>query len=188
MKLIVGLGNPGIKYANHLHNAGFIVLDQLADRLNVVNFKEKFNAIYAKSSQNGEDFILMKPMTFMNNSGEAVSACMKFFKISFQNLVVIFDDLDLEVGKVRFRLNGGHGGHNGMRSIIQYLGTNDFKRVRLGISRPPERMSVSNYVLSNWKEEELTKLNHIEDGILEYLIRFIKDSVFENTSLQHFEV
>lgn len=184
MKLIVGLGNPGPEYEKTLHNAGFMVVDQLASRLDIFSFKDKFNALIAKSSWQGEEFILMKPLTFMNNSGQAITACLKFFKIPLENTVVIYDDLDLAAGKARFRLNGGHGGHNGVRSTIEHVGSQNFKRVRLGIDRPPGKMATASYVLGPWKEPNLSKFLQIEDEVVERLLRYISDSTFENTSLQ----
>ena len=182
MKLIVGLGNPGEAYQRNLHNTGFMMLDQLAMRLGSPPLRKKFYSVIAKSHWAGADFILMKPMNFMNNSGQAVSACQQFFNISTEEIAVIYDDLDLPLGMARFRLNGGHGGHNGVRSIIQHLGTEDFKRVRLGIGRPPTGMDPMNYVLSNWKEVNLQKMQELQSEVIDGLIRFISNSIFENTS------
>ncbi len=184
MKLIVGLGNPGIAYQHQRHNAGFMVVDQLARCLDAPSFYNKFQAAITKSEREGTRFVLMKPMTFMNNSGRTVFACSQFFKIPVEEeMVVVYDDLDLPLGKVRFRLKGGHGGHNGVRSIIEHLGTERFKRIRLGIGRPPDGVSPRNYVLGKWWKGDLRKFNKIQDSVIHYLTRFINDSVFENTSL-----
>ena len=184
MKLIVGLGNPGITYQHQRHNAGFMVVDQLAQCLDAPSFYNKFQAAITKSEWEGTRFVLMKPMTFMNNSGRTVFACSQFFKIPVEEqMVVVYDDLDLPLGKVRFRLKGGHGGHNGVRSIIEQLGTERFKRIRLGIGRPPQGVTPRNYVLSKWWKGDLRKFNKIQDSVIHYLMRFINDSVFENTSL-----
>ena len=184
MKLIVGLGNPGIAYQHQRHNAGFMVVDQLAQRLEAPSFYNKFQAAITKSEWEGTRFVLMKPMTFMNNSGRSVFVCSQFFKIPVEEeMVVVYDDLDLPLGKVRFRLKGSHGGHNGVRSIIEHLGTERFKRIRLGIGRPPQGVSPRNYVLSKWWKEDLRKFNKIRDSVFHNLMRFINDSVFENTSL-----
>ena len=184
MKLIVGLGNPGIAYQHQRHNAGFMVVDQLAQCLDAPSFYSKFQAAITKSEWEGTRFVLMKPMTFMNNSGRTVFACSQFFKIPVEEeMVVVYDDLDLPLGKVRFRLKGSHGGHNGVRSIIEQLGTERFKRIRLGIGRPPQGVSPRNYVLSKWWKGDLRKFNKIQDSVIHYLMRFINDSVFENTSL-----
>lgn len=184
MKLIVGLGNPGTEYENTLHNVGFMMVDQLAYEVNTTSFREKFNALMAKSRWQDEEFILLKPLTYMNRSGQAVLACLSFFKIPITELVVIYDDLDLSCGRVRCRNNGGHGGHNGMRSIIDHLGSRDFKRVRIGIDRPPGNMAPSSYVLSNWTKANLEKYQTIEKDVIEYLLGFISKSVFDNTSFQ----
>ncbi len=185
MKLIVGLGNPGSAYERNLHNTGFLFLEQLAKELGDPPFREKFQAEIAKSNWRGEDFILMKPLTFMNNSGQSVSACQKFFKIELEEIVVIYDDLDLPPGKARFRSNGGHGGHNGVRSIMQHLENQDFKRVRLGIGRPPAGMEPRHYVLSNWKDADLSQFAKIQNEVIESLIRFISDSIFETRSFSN---
>jgi len=185
MKLIVGLGNPGSAYERNLHNTGFLLLEQLAKELGDLPFREKFQAGIAKSHWKGEAFILMKPLTFMNNSGQAVSACQNFFKIDLTEIVVIYDDLDLPSGKARFRSNGGHGGHNGVRSIIQHLGNQNFKRVCLGIGRPPAGMVPRHYVLSNWKDNDWGKFAKIQNEVIESLIRFISDSIFETISFSN---
>ncbi len=184
MKLITGLGNPGAGYEQNRHNIGFLLLDQLADQLGISSFREKFHALITKSRVGNEDVILMKPMTFMNNSGQAVIACMDFFKIPIEEIVIIYDDLDLPAGKVRLRTRGGHGGHNGVRSIIQHLKTQNFKRIRFGIGRPPEGIAPRHYVLSNWSEEDKQKLHQLQEEIIEHLMRFISHSEFKDTSLQ----
>ncbi|MBF0286754.1 MAG: aminoacyl-tRNA hydrolase [SAR324 cluster bacterium] len=183
MKLIVGLGNPGAGYEQNRHNIGFLVLDQLAKHLGGASFREKFHALIAKSSVGSENFILMKPLTFMNNSGQAVVACMNFFKISVNEVAIIYDDLDLPTGKVRFRVSGGHGGHNGIRSIIQHLKTQDFKRIRFGIGRPPQGMAPRDYVLSNWNESDKQQINQVQEETIPHLMRFISHSEFKDTSL-----
>ena len=183
MKLIVGLGNPGIAYQGQLHNAGFMVIDQLARRLDAPSFNNKFQAAITKSAWQGTGYILMKPMTFMNNSGQTVYACSQFFKIPVEEeMVVIHDDLDLPLGKARLRLEGGHGGHNGVRSIIEQLGTERFKRIRLGIDRPPEGVTPRDYVLSSWRSGDRQKFQKIQDSVIHFLMRFINDSIFANTS------
>ncbi len=182
MKVIVGLGNPGDSYAKNMHNAGFMMVDEIAKHLHIASFREKFNAEFVKSSLDDNDFLLLKPMTYMNNSGQAVSACLKFFKIPPQQSLVIFDDLDLTLGKVRLRVNGGHGGHNGVKSIINHLGTQDFKRIRVGIGRPPGESQAKDYVLSNWTGASLKQLNAVQSQIVERVLRFIRGSSFENDS------
>ena len=129
MKLIVGLGNPGKEYENTRHNLGFVVIDQLASKLNVELNKKKFNGLYC---QTGE-YILLKPQTYMNNSGECISTFLNYFHIPLDNLLVIYDEIALPLGKFRYRGQGSDGGHNGMKNIIKLIGSKDFKRLRIGI-------------------------------------------------------
>jgi PTH1 family peptidyl-tRNA hydrolase len=158
MKLIVGLGNPGVRYENTRHNAGFMVLDKLAEKAGVLINKEKFEGKYAKVKIKGEDVILLKPETFMNDSGFSVRACMDFFKIAPEDILVIYDDLDTPVGSIRLRQNGSAGGHNGIKSVIKCALDTDFNRIRVGIGRDPQ-IPIINYVLSKFKEEELEPLD-----------------------------
>lgn len=131
MKLIVGLGNPGKEYENTRHNLGFVIIDQLANKLNVELNKKKFNGLYY---QIGE-YLLLKPQTYMNNSGECIAAFINYFRIDLNDLLVIYDDIALPLGKFRYRCQGSAGGHNGMKNIIELLGNEDFKRLRVGIGR-----------------------------------------------------
>ncbi|WP_294581681.1 aminoacyl-tRNA hydrolase [uncultured Thomasclavelia sp.] len=172
MKLIVGLGNPGKEYDKTRHNTGFMVIDNLAKKLNVSIDQKKFKALYVKCKYHGEDVILLKPQTFMNLSGEAVIAAMNFYKIDIDDILVIYDDLDMPVGKLRLRKSGSAGGHNGIKNIISHLSSQDFKRIRVGIDRHPY-MKVVDYVLSKFTEEEDAAINEgIEKAtaaILDYL-------------------
>ena len=161
MKLIVGLGNPGKEYAGTRHNCGFMVIDRLASKLNVDVDQNKFKGLYAKVKYHGEDIILLKPQTYMNLSGESVNAVMNFFKIDKDDLLVIYDDLDMPVGKLRLRKTGSAGGHNGIKNIIAHLNSQDFKRIRVGIDRH-KYMNVADYVLSRFSKVESEA---IEQGI-----------------------
>lgn len=153
MKLIVGLGNPGFKYETTRHNVGFMVIDYLAKEYREeVSSKEK-KALVAKTRIAGEKVILAKPQTFMNNSGEAVRALADYYNIETEDILVIYDDLDLEVGQIRLKPKGGHGGHNGIRSIINHLGNKEFNRLRIGIGRPAYG-TVVDYVLGKFNKEE----------------------------------
>jgi peptidyl-tRNA hydrolase, PTH1 family len=154
LKCIVGLGNPGKRFDNTRHNVGFDVIDKLADQLNVKLDKEKFKALYTIAVVNGEKVMLIKPLTFMNLSGEAVRPLMDYYDISTEDLLVIYDDLDLPTGNIRLRQKGSPGGHNGMKSLLQHLGTDKFKRVRIGIDRPTNGMKVPDYVLGTYRKEE----------------------------------
>ena len=157
MKLIVGLGNPGKEYDMTRHNTGFYCLDVLSDEMNQSIDKEKFKGLYTKFKYKGEDVILLKPQTYMNNSGESVAAVMQFFKIPVEDLLVIYDDMDMPTGKLRLREKGSAGGHNGMKNIISHLGSEAFVRIRVGIGEKPKGYDLADYVLSRFskKEQEL---------------------------------
>lgn len=154
MKLIVGLGNPGREYENTRHNAGFKVMEQIERELNVSISMNKFKGLYVKTKYKGEDVLLLKPQTYMNLSGESVKEIMTFFKIDIKDLLVIYDDLDLPVGKIRLREKGSAGGQNGMKNIIQHLGTQQFNRIRVGIGKD-SRIPTVDYVLGKFRKEEL---------------------------------
>ena len=148
MKLIVGLGNPGRNYRWTRHNVGFLLVERLAEENGIDISKKGLKSIYGRGKIGEEDVILAKPQTFMNLSGEAVDRLLRFFKIAPQNLVVLHDDLDLPWGKIRIRLRGGHGGHKGIKSIIEALGVDGFVRVKVGIGRPDRTgQDPADYVL-----------------------------------------
>ena len=158
MKLIVGLGNVGKEYENTRHNMGFMLVDRYLEYKNIpLKFKEKFNAMYVETTINNEKVIFIKPTTYMNNSGIAVRAFLDFYKLDVQDVLVISDDLDLDLGKFRLRRNGSSGGHNGLKSIISHLGTDGFKRLRIGISN--DKDDVINYVLSKFSKKELNEID-----------------------------
>ncbi|WP_026908536.1 aminoacyl-tRNA hydrolase [Paucisalibacillus globulus] len=154
MKCIIGLGNPGKKYEATRHNIGFMVIDELLSRHNLNLNKDKFKGKYAIETINGEKVILLEPQTYMNLSGESLRPLMEYYDINVEDVLVIYDDLDIPTGKVRLRQKGGHGGHNGIRSIIDHLGTKDFKRIRLGVGRPTSPIPVVDYVLGSFPKEE----------------------------------
>ena len=147
--LIVGLGNPGLEYARNRHNVGFHCLDRLAQAHNLDIRRRKKRARVAKGTIAGQQVVLAMPQTFMNESGRAVGPLTQFFQVELERLLVIYDDLDLPPGTIRIRPGGGSGGHKGMRSIIQYLGSQEFARLRIGIGRPPGRMDPADYVLQD---------------------------------------
>lgn len=155
MKLIVGLGNPGMQYAATRHNIGFEVIDSIADTYNISVIKNKYKALIGEGILAGEKVILMKPQTFMNLSGEAVKSCMDFHKIAIQDLIVIYDDISLEVGQLRLRETGSAGGHNGIKNIIMHMGTQEFNRVRVGVGEKPAGWDLAQYVLGRFSPEEL---------------------------------
>lgn len=154
MKCIVGLGNPGRKYKKTRHNIGFLVIDELLHRHQWKLNKTKFNGDYALEHYGAEKVVLLKPQTFMNLSGESIRPLIDYYNIDVQDVLVIYDDLDLPTGRIRLRKQGGHGGHNGIRSTIDHLGQKDFKRLRLGIGRPTHDMPVVDYVLSKFSKQE----------------------------------
>lgn len=154
MKMIIGLGNPGKKYEKTRHNIGFLVIDELAKQYGVELNQTKHHALYAIAHTPKGKVLLVKPYTYMNLSGEAVAPLMNYYDIDIEDIVVIYDDLDLGTGKLRLRQRGSAGGHNGIKSLIQHLGTQNFNRIRIGISRPPAGMKVPDYVLANFRDEE----------------------------------
>lgn len=158
MKLVIGLGNIGDKYCFTRHNAGFMVVDKWALNNNL-SFKEekKLKCYMTKFRFNGEDVILAKPTTFMNLSGESVIALINYYKINLKDVLVIYDDLSLELGRLRFRANGSDGGHNGIKSLIKHLGTSNFTRLKVGIGPQPPIPS-ENFVLQNFSKEQTETL------------------------------
>ena len=163
MRLIVGLGNPGREYARNRHNVGFRVIDELGQRAEL-GWSRKFDAEIGQGVLDGEKVCLLKPLTFMNRSGQAVAAAARFFKVVPEALVVVHDDLDLELGRLQVKRGGGHAGHNGLRSIAGLLGSADFGRIRIGIGRPPAGQPAADYVLSNFARDE-------EEALLEIVPR-----------------
>ena len=159
MKLFVGLGNPGERYKLTRHNVGFMVLDKLIQKSTVEGWDKKFDSFFNKIIIDQKRIILLKPLTFMNVSGHAVQKVKNFYGIDPNNIVIIHDDIDLELGKIKLKKGGGDGGHNGLKSIIKLIGS-EFNRIRIGIGRP-EKISVSSYVLNNFREEEVPLLKKI---------------------------
>lgn len=159
MKCIVGLGNPGRKYKNTRHNIGFLVVEELLRRHQWKLDQKKFNGNYTLENFQGQKVILLEPQTFMNVSGESIKPLIDYYHIDLDDVLVIYDDLDLPVGKIRLREKGGHGGHNGIRSTIEHLGTKEFKRLRVGIGRPVGPMAVVDYVLGKFDKEQTEEVN-----------------------------
>ena len=172
--LIVGLGNPVDKYHNTRHNAGFLTLDYLEQRLGVKINKIKFKALVAEAEMGGKRVLLMKPQTFMNASGEAVREAAAFYKIPVENIIVISDDINLDVGKMRVRKNGSDGGQRGLRSIITLMASDEFPRIRLGVGKKPHPdYDLADWVLSEFKKDEQEQLfgcfDKAYDGIAKLL-------------------
>lgn len=158
--LIVGLGNPGSKYEKTRHNAGFMVIDEVANILKVDLNDSKFNGLYTKTNIKGHQVFLAKPTTYMNLSGEFVARIMNFYEIPIKNLLVIYDDVDTEFGKIKLRTKGSSGGQNGIKNIIAHLKTEEFNRIRVGISRN-KLIPLDQHVLSNFKSEEIVVLKSV---------------------------
>jgi peptidyl-tRNA hydrolase, PTH1 family len=154
MKIIIGLGNLGRKYEQTRHNAGFLAVEELAEKLNITIAQKKHHALLARGRIDAVEAVLAKPQTYMNDSGRAVSAIFRDAYADISDLIVIHDDLDLSLGMIRVKIGGGHGGHNGLRSIIEYIGSSDFVRVRIGIGRPTPGMDSADYVLSPFASDE----------------------------------
>ena len=161
MKMIVGLGNPGKEYENTRHNIGFMVIDDYAKRYNI-DFKTKYNGLYAKVYRNGEYYVLLKPLSFMNLSGTVVRKFANYFKIKPEDILVIHDDLDMPVGKIKIKAKGSSGGHNGIKNIIENLGTEVFAHFKIGIDNNKE-ITTKDYVLGKFNKNENNKLNKIID-------------------------
>lgn len=158
MKIVVGLGNPGNEYSETRHNVGFMAIDELARRLGISSWKKKNQALIAEY-RGSEPVVLVKPQTYMNLSGVAVGELARWYKVAPEDVIVIFDDMDLPIGRLRLRTKGGSGGHRGIESILAHLTNDNFARVRIGIGRPPTNWQVVDYVLSRFTSEEQPLLN-----------------------------
>jgi PTH1 family peptidyl-tRNA hydrolase len=161
VKIIVGLGNPGIQYRMSRHNIGFQVMDHLAVINHLSVRTKRFKSLYGAGWIDSQQVVLVKPMTFMNRSGEAVKKATDFFHLKLEDLVVVHDDLDLPFGRLRFKRRGGDGGHQGIRSITERMGGNNFLRLKVGIGRPPQGMDPAEYVLDVFGKIERPHLNQI---------------------------
>jgi PTH1 family peptidyl-tRNA hydrolase len=181
-KLIVGLGNPGPKYLWTRHNAGFIVLDRFAQLNGIPVTRKSFAGLYGEGNLHGNRLLLLKPQTYMNLSGRSVAEALRFHKLSPADLVVIHDELDIPFGQIKLKEGGGHGGHNGLRSLHQELGTNGYLRLRVGIGRP-SRGDMADYVLSNFDKGEMNDLPRLIDAIIDGLEMFVRDGLAKTMSL-----
>ncbi|MDY3296460.1 aminoacyl-tRNA hydrolase [Selenomonas sp.] len=166
MKVIVGLGNPGREYAQTKHNVGFMLVDALASHLGVTEWREKFDALVADARIGTEKVLLVKPQTYMNESGKAVGPLMHFYKLPAEDLIVAHDDMDIPVGTIRIRKKGSSGGHNGIKSILAHFGDEHFARVRIGIGRPLPGWTVVNHVLAAFPEEDQPKIREAIDYLI----------------------
>ena len=173
--IIAGLGNPGAKYEMTRHNAGFLAIDMLAMKQNKEIKRRKFHALTCDAEIEGKKCLLMKPQTFMNNSGEAIGEAAKFYKIPPQNIIVLSDDISLDVGKIRIRRKGSAGGHNGLKSIIAHLGSEDFPRVKIGVGKKPNAyMDLADWVLGRFPKElepQLKEALENADGAISLIVQ-----------------
>lgn len=173
MYLIVGLGNPGREYEHTRHNIGFDAIDKISSRYNIDLNRTKFKGMYGEGVLNGEKVILLKPLTYMNLSGESVGEIASFYKIRNENIIVIYDDVDLEVGRIRIRKKGSSGGHNGIKSILYHLGNEEFTRIKLGVGKA-ERDMVS-HVLGKFHVEDREKIEGVLNCTVDIVDSIIKD-------------
>lgn len=176
MWLFAGLGNPGSQYRETRHNAGFLVLDELADKNKASQWQSKFHGEFTAIELAGQKVLLLKPQTFMNRSGISISEAARFYKISPENVVVFHDELDLPVGKLRCKQGGGHGGHNGLKSIDQHLGQN-YRRVRIGIDHPGDKHQVHSYVLHPFSVDERIETDLLIDRIVRHASLLMDDDL-----------
>lgn len=178
--LIVGLGNPDKKYENTRHNAGFNAVDRIAGELHTDIKKMKFKSLVGEVTIAEQKCLLMKPMTYMNNSGEAVVEAMNFYKVPIEHVIVIFDDISLEPSQMRVRRKGSHGGHNGIKSIIQLAGKDDFPRIKLGVGKKPHPdYDLADWVLSSFKKDEQIKMSEAYNKCEEIAALIIKGNIDE---------
>jgi PTH1 family peptidyl-tRNA hydrolase len=175
--LIAGLGNPGRNFEHNRHNVGFMLLNHIAVRLGENFSRVESKALVAKSSYLGERVILMKPQSFMNNSGAPISSLVRFYRVSLDNLLVAYDDVDLPLGTLRLRPSGGSAGQKGMQSIIERLGTEEIPRLRIGTGRPPGRMEAADYVLQDFPANEMDLLKETLERAVEAVLTFMQYGV-----------
>ena len=172
MKIIAGLGNPGQKYDKTKHNTGFMTMDHYLDEKGLSLDKDKFEGLWTKQKINGEDVILLEPQTYMNESGRSVSQVANFFKVDPEDILIIQDDMDMPIGKIRIRANGKSGGHNGIKSIIRDLGTEKFNRLKIGI-RHPKNATVVSWVLTPFNDEQQKLMDDSFDTSVKIIDDFI---------------
>ena len=178
MKLIVGLGNPGKEYETTRHNIGFQTIDKFADKLGVSITKSKFNGFYGETLVEGEKVILLKPQSYINLSGEVIHKFVDFYKISINDILIIHDDLDLPVGTYKLKQKGSSGGHNGLKNIELHLGTQEYKRIKIGISNN-KNIDTKDYVLGKISKEETVELDKVKNTILDILNDYFKVSFLD---------
>lgn len=177
MYLIIGLGNPEEEYSKTRHNMGFNTINNLAKKYNIEINKNKFQGLYETATIEGQKVVLIKPQTYMNLSGNCVKEFVDFYKVESENILVIYDDMDIEPGTIKIRKKGSAGGHNGMKSIIQILRTEEFPRIRIGIGRPEHNGDEINYVIGAIPDEEIPKLDEGTEKAKEAVIEILRNGI-----------
>lgn len=177
MKIIVGLGNPTREYAGTRHNVGFSVIYNISDAYNIPVETKKHKALIGKGVIEGEKVVLAMPQTYMNLSGESVRELMDFYKCDLSDLIVIYDDISLDVGKLRIRSKGSAGGHNGIKNIIAHLGTQEFARIKIGVGEKPAKMDLADYVLGHFSKEEQPVIRESADRAREAVATILTEGI-----------
>ena len=180
MKIIVGLGNPGKEYENTRHNLGYKVIEKLENELGIDINKEKMEGLIGIGKYKTEKIVLVKPLTYMNLSGNCVEKVLNFFKATPEDLIVIYDDIDIAVGKIRIKPSGSPGTHNGMKDITKKIGTKEFARVRVGSGKPEFDMDLADYVLSKFKKDEMKDINKSIDDAKDAVIEILENGIAES--------
>ena len=181
MLVVVGLGNFGKEYESTFHNVGFLTLDKVAKHFGKKVNKKECASDLGIFSRNGENIIFVKPLTYMNNSGEAVLSVMKKYNVSIEDVLVVVDDIDTPKGQIRIKQKGSSGSHNGLKSIIEHVGSSDFKRVKVGIGPRPEKMDLADYVLSRFRNEDEVNvgIDKAADAVIDYINERSIDSIMQ---------
>lgn len=177
MLLIVGLGNPGKKYQSTRHNVGFMAVDEIAEKYEFSDYQKKFQGLFAQGEVNGANAIILKPQTYMNKSGSSVAEAAGFYKIPPENVIVLYDEIDLIPGKVRVKQGGGSGGHNGIRSMDAHIG-NNYWRVRVGVGHPGDKDMVTDYVLGKFTSQDKKVINNVIEAMAQAL-PLLADGAYE---------
>lgn len=176
-RLIAGLGNPGKEYAQTRHNIGFLTLDRLISQFNLSFDKTRFDAVYVKSRIKGMDVLFVKPMTYMNRSGHSIHKFAGFYKIGIEDIIIVHDDMDLEFGKIKIVKSRGHGGHNGVRSIMEAFGNTDYVRIRIGVGHPSSGKDVTGHVLGHFSPDEIPLLDDATDTAAKACLAILENGV-----------
>ena len=177
MKIMVGLGNPGAEYAHTKHNVGFMLVDALAERIGIDTWQEKFNSLIAVGRIDAQKVLLVKPLTYMNESGRAVGPLLDWYKLAPEDLIVAHDDMDIAAGTIRLRRKGSAGGHNGIKSLLAHIGSEDFSRVRIGIGRPLPGWTVVRHVLAPFPADDATKIQEAISYLLPAVECIVTDGI-----------